>query len=169
MHSGAERAISRCQPHEIPCPTEKVSKRNRRKRWKAAILGMCFGLAHHTQASHLHRVRRGKINEQLKMKKERARKRRAGQRFPKSRMETNGICPLEGRGTHQVKSGCYSPNFVEQTAHCDHSPGAPFSWAASDETKASALPRSKPWPGRWKRSETSRGRPPEIQQATIIL
>ena len=24
----------------------------------------------------------------------------------------------------QVKSSCYSPNFIEQTAHCDHKPRA---------------------------------------------
>ena len=24
----------------------------------------------------------------------------------------------------QVKSSCYSPNFIEQTAHCDHKPQA---------------------------------------------
>ena len=30
----------------------------------------------------------------------------------------------EGPACRQVKSSCYSPNFIEQTAHCDHKPRA---------------------------------------------
>ena len=36
----------------------------------------------------------------------------------------NQVLPRQLIINREVKSNCYSPNFIEQTAHCDHKPRA---------------------------------------------
>ena len=82
------------------------------------VLGVCSGLVHRGKASHLHRVRRGKNKQTLEEEE--------------GELE-DGTLERGPRGEAEDKRSW-------STRRAGRAPGAPFSWATCDKTKAAALP-----------------------------